>query len=157
MESMTNDTGKAKDYSCGCGATQFTARAALFRVICHCTICQRFNQAPYADILVFRRDDLLIDSLDTIAFDTYKPPPNVNRGVCNTCAKPALELFEPRFLPKLAMIPGAVHQLAPADTPAVSAHIFYDKRVADVDDELPKFSGFFRSQMAFMRMLMKHR
>lgn len=154
---MTDASSKAKDYCCDCGATQFTAGEVLFRVICHCTICQRFNQAPYADILVLKRESLSIDSLDSIAFDTYKPPPNVNRGVCHSCAKPALELFEPRFLPKLAMIPGAVHRLAVDERPAVAAHIFYDKRIVDVDDALPKYSGFFRSQAAFIRMLMKYR
>lgn len=35
--------------TCSCGATSFqTVGVPLFRILCHCTICQRFINAPFA-------------------------------------------------------------------------------------------------------------
>ena len=47
------------DCGCSCGEVEFTISSKpLFRGYCHCTICQRFNDAPYADITVFTADNL---------------------------------------------------------------------------------------------------
>ncbi len=139
---------------CACGATEFPANGpALFRILCHCTICQRFNEADYADVVVYSAVSVERPPADAVAFATYKPPPNVQRGKCATCAQPAIEIFEAPLLPKLAMVPLAMH----ADTaglPQPCAHIFYEKRRADADDSLPKHEGFLRSQLAFVRHLL---
>lgn len=37
--------------------------------------------------------------------------------------------------------------------PPVAAHIFYDSRVADVEDGLPTHSGYWPSQWAFMKLV----
>lgn len=138
---------------CPCGETAFTVTApALFRIYCHCTICQRFNDAPFADVLLFRRQDVELPPPAAVSFDTYKPPPNVQRGKCAQCGTPALELFEVPMMPKLGMVPAAMF----TDTqslPFAAMHLFYDKRVADIDDSLPKYRGFLPSQWAILSRL----
>lgn len=37
--------------------------------------------------------------------------------------------------------------------PISAAYTFYDKRVADVDDALPKYEGYWASQWAFRNLL----
>jgi hypothetical protein len=92
--------------TCSCGATSFqTLGMPLFRFFCHCTICQRFNDAPFADILVFRAEDVALPPPGTVIFDTYRPPPNVQRGKCATCGQPAVTVFTARFLPRLVTVP----------------------------------------------------
>ena len=140
-------------FACVCGATAFHADGEpLFRILCHCTICQRFNSAPFADVLVFRAEDVTLPARGAVNFETYKPPPNVRRGKCATCARPAIEVFAAPILPELVMVPTAMLGSG-APAPAPVAHIFYDKRVSDANDTYPKHRGFLRSQLAFLNYL----
>ena len=143
--------------TCSCGNARFEARAApLFRALCHCTICQRFNAAPFADVVVYAASDVTAPPDGAIAYDTWKPPPNVQRGKCVRCGDPAIEQFAAPLFPKLTMVPAAMHA---GDTalPEPAMHMFYDKRVTDADDDLPKRSGFVASQLAFLRLLFSSR
>ncbi len=140
-------------FACTCGATEFqTDGEPLFRVLCHCTICQRFNSAPFADVLIFRAGDISLPPPDSVHFQTYKPPPNVKRGKCAECAQPAIEVFIVPLFPKLVMVPTPMFS-EEAALPAPKAHIFYDKRVSEAKDTYPKHRGFLRSQLAFMKYL----
>lgn len=137
--------------NCSCGATSFQTRAApLFRIICHCTICQRFNNAPFADILVHRAEDVALPPAGAVSFDTYKPPPSVQRGKCATCGQPAIARFAAPLLPQLITVLKPMFR-SDAELPPPVAHIFYDKRVSDVKDPYPKHQGYFRSQIAFLK------
>ena len=40
-----------------------------------------------------------------------------------------------------------------ANTRPPVAHIFYDKRVTDARDALPRYEGYVRSQLAFLKYL----
>lgn len=61
--------------ACPCGNARLTIHAPpRFRMYCHRTICQRFNQAPFADVLVYRARDVDLPELGAVEFDTYKPP-----------------------------------------------------------------------------------
>jgi hypothetical protein len=40
-----------------------------------------------------------------------------------------------------------------AELPSPEAHGFYDMRVADAEDPLPKYEGYFRNQIAFVKHL----
>lgn len=135
---------------CSCGAVRIAVRSApLFRVLCHCTICQSFNSKPFADVTVFRAKGVDLPKDNTVEFRTYRPPPAVQRGKCSTCGGAAIELAA---MPKLVIIPSANFNDT-AFLPAPAMHIFYDRRVADIDDHLPKYSGYWRSEMAFFGRL----
>lgn len=137
--------------SCACGHARLTIRSEPgFRMLCHCTLCQRFNQAPHADVLIFRARDVEIIDADAIEFTTYKPPPNVQRGRCANCGAAAVETFHMPLLPKLTMVPRAMLP-ADADLPEPAGHFFYETRVADAEDALPRHEGFLPSQWAFLR------
>ena len=139
--------------TCSCGATSFqTIGEPLFRFLCHCTICQRFNSAPFADILVYRAADVALPPARAVIFDTYKPPPNVQRGKCATCGQPAIVVFTARFLPRLVTVPRPMFR-SDAELPLPVAHLFYDKRVSEARDPYPKHAGYFRSQIAFLKYL----
>ncbi|NGY05206.1 GFA family protein [Solimonas terrae] len=139
---------------CTCGHAKFEALGRpLFRGYCHCTICQAFNQAPYADISVFRGNDVVMPEAGTVQYKTLRPPPAVQRGVCAACGKPAIEYLKMFPMPKLIIVPTANIRDA-ALIPAPSLHIFYNRRLADIDDGLPKFSGYWKSQLGFGRHLL---
>jgi hypothetical protein len=122
----------------------------LFRILCHCTICQRFNDAPFADVVVYDASSVGEPCPGTVDYDTYKPPPNLKRGKCAACGAAAIEKLALPLLPKLTMVPAVVHG-SDAGLPAPKTHIFYGTRVAEAEDALPKQVGFIASQLTFAR------
>jgi hypothetical protein len=53
----------------------------------------------------------------------------------------------------LAFVPSQNFSRA-AELPAASGHIFYDRRVADIEDGLPKVSGYWPSEVYVTRLLL---
>lgn len=124
----------------------------LLRGFCHCSICQAFNQAAYSDITLFRERDVDYAVDSPVAFRAWRSPPVLQRGKCTACNQPAIEFLHMPLMPKLAIVPSA--RIADATLiPEPALHIFYDKRVADVDDDLPKYTGYPKSQLAFGRRI----
>lgn len=139
---------------CACGQVQFSTRdVPLLRFICHCTICQNFNQAPHGDYSVFRLGDVELPPADAVRYGAYRPPPAIQRGQCAACGRPALELMQLPLLPQLAFVPTAVLQNS-AGVPPPALHTFYHRRRADHNDSLPKLNGYLPSQIAFMWKLL---
>ncbi|MDX1757496.1 MAG: GFA family protein [Marinobacter sp.] len=139
---------------CACSRTRFQVNGKpLIRGFCHCSICQAFNQADYGDITVFRARDVVKPAAASVDFHAYRVPPIVQRGKCVHCGQPAIEYLTLPPLPELVVVPTAnLHDAGLVPEP--SLHIFYETRVADVEDTLPKYSGYLRSQLAFGRRLM---
>lgn len=138
---------------CHCDATRISvAGPPLVRGYCHCTICQAFNQGPYADITIFRARDVHFPADSPIEFRAYRSPPLVSRGKCSGCQHPAIEFLRLPAMPKLAILPSANID-APELVPPAALHIFYDTRVADFDDGLPKYSSYLSSQIGFGRRI----
>ena len=138
---------------CECGKSEFTVKAKpLMRIFCHCEICQAFNKADYADVTVFLAKDISFNPSQHVTFETYKSPPAVDRGKCNLCDKPLIEFFNLPLFPSLSIVPSKNIEEGEF-LPKASAHIFYHRRKKDIDDELPKYFGFIRSQLGFITKL----
>lgn len=138
---------------CQCGHVKFEVQGEpRLRMLCHCSICQQFNQAAHADVLVYKTKQIKTPGKDQVSFKTYKAPPNVQRGTCVKCGQAAIEVFDFPLMPKLTMVPAKMFKLE-AQLMTPTAHMFYDKRTVDANDELPKYRGFLRSQLAFFRYL----
>ena len=93
--------------SCSCGSFSFvTRKAPIGRFVCHCLFCQAFTGQPYSDVSVLAARDVTAEGLDRLNYRKYRLPPNLNRGRCKTCDKPAIETIGAWPL-KLAFIPSA--------------------------------------------------
>ncbi|MGJ8687251.1 MAG: GFA family protein, partial [Spongiibacteraceae bacterium] len=130
---------------CSCGNLKFNVSGEpLLRIFCHCTICQNFNQAPFGDVTIFRSRDVEMPNLATVEYLTHSAPPAVQRGKCMRCQKPGIEYMSLLVAPKLVIVPSVnIHNQQ--FLPVPSMHIFYHSRVADIDDELPKYEGYWSS------------
>ena len=83
----------------------------------------------------------------------YKKPPAAQRGKCVVCGKPALETLKLTML-DIVIIPSVnVQDKSFVSDPQL--HIFYDTAVTAMDDNLPKYSGYLKSQLAFSYQLIK--
>ena len=137
---------------CNCGKTKVSfSGEPLFRVHCHCSICQSVYQQPFADFVVLSTKQIQSPVDPAIQFKKHRSPPAVNRGLCPHCKKPVLA--------KLSLGPGIGMAFIPAANfpnstklPAAAFHTFYDRRVADIDDHTPKINGYWPSQLAVTKL-----
>ena len=76
----------------------------------------------------------------------------LQRGLCRHCQAPVVAFLA--LLPgvKVAIIP-AQNYPAEAALPDVKAHIFYHRRQHDIDDDVPKISGFLLSELKAMQLI----
>ena len=138
---------------CECGETEFTLKGKpLMRMFCHCTICQEFNEKNFSDVTVFLAKDVEFDRAQNVAFKKYKAPPAVDRGKCGSCHKPVIEFLDTPLFPSLTIIPSQNIEKG-SYLPDSCAHIFYHRRVKDINDNIPKYSGFISSQTLFAKKL----
>lgn len=134
---------------CSCGETRFSiVGPPLLRAYCHCNICQSFNQAPFADITLFHTKNVIKPADNHIQFKSHKFPPVLKRGHCSHCGDGAIEYLNVPVMPEVVIVPSAMIQ-DKAFTPKPCLHMFYDKRVNDIQDSLPKHSGYLKSELAF--------
>ena len=150
---MTTDTPLPLRGSCECGTCSFEVhKLPKGRFRCHCLICQAFNGKPFADVVAVRGHDVVLKNADKISFRKYRPPPNFNRGLCRICGKPVVEVAD--FGPFKVMFIPAYNFDWGAPLPPVRMDVFYHRRVRDMPDSLPKYSGYFPSELAIGKMIM---
>jgi hypothetical protein len=90
---------------------------------------------------------------ESVEFKTYRFPPILQRGRCVSCGRPAIEYLKIFPMPRIVLVPSANiddKELVPEP----SIHIFNDTRVADIQDELPKYNGYLKSQFAIGHRVM---
>ena len=136
---------------CPCGVNQFSVSGEpIVRFFCHCSICQKKYDAPFADVVLFKLSDVTMPD-QAVSYGRYKRFVAIDRGICDHCHKPVMakmgkddkgyafitaqNFTEPEALPKSAM------------------HVFYGTRKTEIQDALPKHSNWFSSQLAFLKLL----
>lgn len=151
---MTQQANSQPNGFCQCQHAKFTIEGEpITRIICHCTVCQEFNDADFGDVTIYRKKDVKLHDESTVEFKKYMTVTGLNRGKCAACHKPAIEFFNLPLSPSFAIIPSAnIHTQKTIPDPAM--HIFYHRRVKDVNDNIPKFSGFLKSQLVIGKAIL---
>jgi len=144
----------SQDCACLCGASRFNIHGnPIGRFFCHCTICRKVYGKPFADVTYFWAESVTLPDNRTIEFHRHRSPPAMRRGTCTKCGNPVLSLLGfPRRL-ALAFVPSQNFPEA-AEMPTAGAHIFYDRRVGDIADAVPKVSGYWASEAYVTRSLL---
>lgn len=135
---------------CQCGDSHFTVKGApILRFVCHCLICQAYTGKPYNDVTVLRAVDVDMPSPDKVSYRRYRRPPNISRGSCRACGKPVIETGGAWPL-RLAFVPSDNYSNRDA-LPPVAMHIFCHRRVAEITDAAPQYSGYLASELQVVR------
>jgi hypothetical protein len=126
-------------------------QGALVRFYCHCRICQRANEAPFGDPVFVWRHRLKVENPAKLEWRRYRATPiNLNRGRCGRCGTLIVEHLAAS---PFSVVIGRTWQDQGLVPPA-QGHIFYESRVTDADDDLPKVQGYLASEWAVTRWLM---
>lgn len=139
---------------CDCGkAVLVVAGPVMGRVRCHCTICQSVNEGDFADSTILLAKNVPLDRVEHVRFETLKEPPALQRGFCRSCGGYVMAHGTIFPFPRLAFVPVARY---PDDVrlPEPDMHVFYEARVADSDDELPKY-GKWPTLLSMLRILLR--
>jgi len=143
-----------QDCACLCGASRFAvAGTPIGRFLCHCTICQKAYGKPFADVTYFWADSVTLPANQPVEFHRHRLPPALRRGRCVKCGNPVLSLLGPAPGLTLAFVPSQNFP-RPAELPPPDRHIFYDRRVADVADSVPKLDGYWASEAHVARSIL---
>ncbi len=136
-------TGEAQ---CPCGTSKFRlSKRPTRRFLCHCSICQKIYKTPFADVTVMSAARVSVETPETIDFAKYKEAPALDRGICRNCNNPVIGFLPVLPFVRLAFVPCA--NIQDKDSlPDPAMHIYYDTRLADIDDDLPKIEGDKQSQ-----------
>ncbi|MEL6238135.1 MAG: GFA family protein [Pseudomonadota bacterium] len=136
--------------TCSCGGCRVKLnKTPQQRFFCHCTICQKVYDKPFADATITLARNAEVLTPDTITYTRHKAPPVLDRGTCQECNDPVVGFLKMPALPKLAFMPVAVLPNLAA-LPAASRHIHYATRISDIRDDLPKADGELASFVALI-------
>jgi hypothetical protein len=138
---------------CDCGQTQLkVAKPPMLRFHCHCMICQNLYQQPFSDVTVMWAKDAKLTECEHIEYK--RPGLLLRRGVCTQCEQP--------IFATMTLLPGLKLAFVPAnrfdsndELPRATAHIFYHRSQAEMDDGLLKVRGFINSELAISWLIIK--
>lgn len=140
--------------SCSCGKAGLVVTGPVMgRVRCHCTICQIANRAAYADSMILLAKHVPLERVDHVRFKTMKDPPAIQRGFCRSCGCHVVAYGSYWRCLSLAFVPVARFP-AEVPLPEPAMHVFYDFRIADVADAVPKY-GNWPSNLAVLRTILR--
>jgi hypothetical protein len=152
--SMSGTASDALKCACPCNHARFAVTGRPFaRFYCHCRICQKLYRRPYADVTIWWGRQVIPPAESTVKYQRYRAPPALRRGICRSCGLPVLGTLWLAPFVELAFVP-ARNVRAPDLLPQPAVHVFYHRRVKDVDDDLPKVSGYWSSELAVTRLVM---
>ena len=139
---------------CPCEAVELRLRKPpVTRFYCHCTICQKVYRKPYADVTVHWAWNVEIPDKSLIRFKKYRPFPALQRGTCLKCEHPVAGFLTLFPFVRLAFVPTHMYGEV-SSIPSPAGHIFSHRAVAPIDDALPSYSGYVKSELAVMKFFM---
>ncbi|MEM1112246.1 MAG: GFA family protein [Pseudomonadota bacterium] len=137
---------------CPCGTSRFEINGEpIARFFCHCTICQAQYQAPYVDINLYKLNEVEIPHGLSLDFKQLKRFMAVDRGFCPSCQKPVMAKVGEGG--KGFGFVAVRNYSDPSNLPPPEMHVYYGTRVADVDDDLPKYANFLTSNYALIKRM----
>ena len=133
--------------ACFCGKVTFRVEGPqIFSMYCHCTTCQKLHGAPFVHFLGFPKPNVQVTGGRASIVEVASSK-GMNRYSCGVCSARVYNenLSEDSGfigVPAMALERGADGKIVDMEKIAPTGHIFYDDRVVDMDDDLPKFKAF---------------
>jgi hypothetical protein len=140
--------------SCSCGkSTVIVCAAPISRFACHCLNCQSFTGLSVSDDCAFLSKSVVIPEVNSIEYSQINSFVSLQRGKCRFCSSPVVSKFNIFNILSFVYIPSKniPHALV---IPSIEAHTFYHRRISDISDSSPKYSGYWSSQLNTVRILL---
>ena len=125
--------------SCDCGAVELVMTGEpRVHAFCHCEDCRALLDVPYHSVLAWDAEKVKISSGEEKAVEYKYPTLEMTRVFCKECGETVYNTNAMgwRLVSQLLMRKCHNDEL-PAGLES-NAHFFYDRRIVDIDDQLPK-------------------
>lgn len=132
----------AKQYKaqCQCGSVQLTITGKpLVHAFCHCEDCRELLDIPYHSVTAWSPDNVVVSDEHGRLKEYQHPELTMKRCFCSQCGE---VLFNTNVMDWKVVSQLLIAKSNDGTLPeelASARHFFYEQRVVDVDDHLPKY------------------
>ena len=124
---------------CDCGTVSLKMSGdPIVHAYCHCEDCRELLQVPYHSVLAWEAEQLVIDSGHDEVIAFQHPTKRMKRVFCKHCGD---VLYNTNAMGWKLVSQPMYRKCNEDQLPQAlqsNAHFFYDRRVVDIDDTLPK-------------------
>ena len=124
---------------CDCNAVQVTMSGdPKVHAFCHCEDCRELLQVPYHSIIAWEPEKVEITQGQENVVEYQHPSKRMKRVFCERCGD---VLYNTNAMGWKLVSQLLFRKCNPGELPAAfqsNAHFFYDRRIVEIDDELPK-------------------
>ena len=127
--------------NCSCGKVEVAMKGApKVKGFCHCEDCRELLNVPYHSVNAWEQDRVAISKGDEFIREFKHPSLEMRKYYCSECGDTIFNsnAMNWRVFSQL-LIAKTYHGKLPKELHSES-HFYYDSRVIDVDDNLPKHS-----------------
>ena len=125
---------------CECGAVRLQLTGApRVKGYCHCEDCRDLLDVPFHSVTAWNKDQLTIVSVDDRISEYKHPRLEMKRAYCTQCGETLYNTnaMDWRVVSQL-LISKCYDNELPEELHSDS-HFFYDRRIVNIDDDLPKY------------------
>ncbi len=130
-----------EDYQlkCDCGAVEIRASGEpRVHAFCHCEDCRNLLDVPYHSIVAWDAENVSISSGAEHTVEYRHPDLEMTRVFCKRCGETVYNTNAMGWkLVSQLLISKCYHGELPRELQS-NAHFFYDRRIVDIDDPIPK-------------------
>ena len=134
-------TEKEYEIKCSCGSVMVTMRGKpKVHAHCHCEDCRDLLNIPYHSVVAWESDDLEITKGQENTATYHHPTLTMTRVFCTKCGD---TVYNTNALNWKVTSQHLIRKNYNGDLPkefSPNAHFYYDRRIIDIDDDLPKRS-----------------
>ena len=124
---------------CDCGSVEVTMQGQpKVHAFCHCEDCRELLQVPYHSVLAWESEQVTIIQGEDDVISFQHPSKRMKRVFCKHCGDVVYNTNAMGWkLVSQLMYKKSNNDQLPQGFQS-NAHFFYDRRVVDIDDSLPK-------------------
>ena len=124
---------------CDCGTVGVSMKGTpKVTAFCHCEDCRNLLDVPYHSVTAWEADNVEISSGGEHAIEYQHPTLDMTRVFCGKCGE---TLYNTNAMGWKLVSQLLVRKCYDNELPAAlqsNAHFFYDRRIIDIDDQIPK-------------------
>lgn len=130
---------KQYQVQCGCGAVSLIMTGTpRVHALCHCEDCRDLLNIPYHSVVAWDADDLRIESGEEHTATYNHPTLEMTRVFCTQCGD---TVYNTNAMDWKVTSQHLIRKNYDGELPEEfmpTAHFYYNERVIDIDDDLPK-------------------
>ena len=130
---------KQYEVHCSCGATTVTMSGTpIVHAFCHCEDCRELLNVPYHSVVAWESEDLNISAGQENTAVYQHPTLDMKRIYCTECGDTVYNTNAMGWkIVSQLLIRKCYNNQLPEEFKS-NAHFYYDRRIVDIDDQLPK-------------------